>query len=73
MMPWVIGKLGTRLIKLGTATWLIVAGLHLARIIRAILLDGRDSHARAAWLPLPIFLLVVGMILCLLFGEPWIS
>ncbi|WP_145205907.1 cardiolipin synthase [Sphingobium sp. B2] len=61
------------MIDLKTATWLIVASLHLAIIIRAILLDGRDSNARAAWLLLLIALPVIGVILYLLFGEPWIS
>ena len=61
------------MIDLGTATWLIVAALYLAVIVRAILLDGRDSYARAAWLLLLIALPVIGVILYLLFGEPWIS
>jgi cardiolipin synthase len=42
-------------------------------IVRAILLEGRDSYARAAWLLLLIALPVAGVIFYLLFGEPWIS
>ena len=61
------------MIELRTAIWLIVAALHLAVIVRAILLEGRDAYARAAWLLLLIALPVVGVILYLLFGEPWIS
>ena len=61
------------MIDLRTATWLIVASLHLAVIVRAILLDGRDSSARAAWLLLLIALPLIGVILYLLFGEPWVS
>jgi cardiolipin synthase len=61
------------LIEFNTVAWLIVAAVHLAVIIRAILLEGRDSYARAAWLLLLIALPVGGVILYLLFGEPWIS
>lgn len=56
-----------------TTMWLILAALHIAVIIRAILLDGRDSYARAAWLLLLFALPVIGVVLYLLFGEPWIS
>ncbi len=52
---------------------MIVVALHLAVIFRAILLDGRDSYARAAWLLLLISVPVAGVVLYLLFGEPWIS
>ncbi|MXP30184.1 cardiolipin synthase [Porphyrobacter algicida] len=57
----------------GTTQWLIVVAIHLAVIVRAILLDGRDSYSRAAWLLLLIALPVAGVILYFLFGEPWIS
>lgn len=56
-----------------TAFWIIVAIVHVAVILRALLLDGRDSYARAAWLLLLIILPGFGTILYLLFGEPWIS
>ncbi|WP_109808474.1 cardiolipin synthase [Sphingosinithalassobacter portus] len=61
------------MIELNTILWLIVAALHLAVVLRAVLLEGRDSYARAAWLLLLIALPVLGVILYLLFGEPWIS
>lgn len=61
------------MVDLRTAIWLIVAVLHLAVMARAILLEGRDAYARAAWLLLLIALPVVGVILYLLFGETWIS
>ena len=61
------------MIDLGTAQWLIVVALHLAVMVRAILLEGRDSYSRSAWLLLLIFLPVIGVILYFLFGEPWIS
>ncbi|QSB44157.1 cardiolipin synthase [Tsuneonella flava] len=61
------------MIEFRTAMWLIVAALHLAVIVRAILREGRESYARAAWLLLLIAVPVVGVILYLLFGEPWIS
>jgi len=47
--------------------------VHLAIILRAILLQAREPYARAAWLLLLIALPGVGTILYLLFGEPWIS
>lgn len=57
----------------GTTKWLIVVVIHLAVMVRAILLEGRDSYSRAAWLLLLISLPLIGVILYLLFGEPWIS
>ena len=57
----------------GTIQWLIVVAIQFAVIVRAILLDGRDSYSRAAWLLLLIALPVAGVILYILFGEPWIS
>lgn len=61
------------MIDLRTATWAIVAAVHVGVIVRAILLEGRDAYARAAWLLLLIALPVAGVVLYLLFGEPWIS
>lgn len=58
---------------LNTTIWLMLAAVHLGVIVRAILLDGRDAYARAAWLLLLLALPGVGTILYLLFGEPWIS
>lgn len=61
------------MIGLNTAIWLMLAAIHLAVIVRAILLDGRDAYARAAWVLLLIILPGIATILYLLFGEPWIS
>jgi cardiolipin synthase len=47
--------------------------IHVAVIVRAILLEGREPLARAAWLLLLLVLPGFGTILYLLFGEPWIS
>ncbi|WP_181406152.1 PLDc N-terminal domain-containing protein, partial [Brucella melitensis] len=58
---------------LNTTIWLMLAAAHLGVIFRAILLDGRDAYARAAWLLLLLALPGIGTILYLLFGEPWIS
>ena len=58
---------------LGTTQWLIVVALYLAVIVRAILLEGRDSSARAAWLLLLVSVPVIGVLLYFLFGETWIS
>ncbi|WP_299307221.1 cardiolipin synthase [uncultured Croceicoccus sp.] len=58
---------------LETAAWLTLLVVQLCVILRAILLEGRDSSARAAWLLLLIALPVVGVVLYILFGEPWIS
>ncbi len=53
--------------------WLVLAAIHLAVIVRAVLLQGRDAYARAAWLLLLLALPGIATILYLLFGEPWIS
>src|SRR3954470_17487575 len=61
------------MVGFGTATWLTLAAVHLAVIIRAILLPGREPYARAAWLLLLMALPGIGTLLYLLFGEPWVS
>jgi cardiolipin synthase len=61
------------LIELRMTAWIVVAVVHLAVIVRAILLEGRDPYTRSAWLLLLIVVPVVGVFLYLLFGEPWIS
>lgn len=55
------------------AVWLTLAAIHVAVILRAILLEGREPYARAAWLLLLLALPGVGTVLYVLFGEPWIS
>ena len=42
-------------------------------MVRAILLEGRESYSRAAWLLLLIALPGLATLLYLLFGEPWVS
>jgi cardiolipin synthase len=56
-----------------TAIWIGLGVVHLAVVLRAILLEGREPYSRAAWLLLLIALPGVGTVLYLLFGEPWIS
>lgn len=55
------------------AMWLVLAALHVAVVVRAILLEGREPYARAAWLLLLVALPGIGTLLYLLFGEPWVS
>ena len=64
---------GWRMIGLHLAIWLTLAAIHLAVVVRSILLEGREPYARAAWLLLLLALPGIGTILYLLFGEPWIS
>ena len=47
--------------------------LQIAIVIRAMLLEGREPYARAAWLLLLIALPALGSVLYILFGEPWVS
>jgi cardiolipin synthase len=61
------------IIEFKTAVWLVLGAIHVAVIIRAIVLDGREPYSRAAWLLSLIALPGIGTILYLLFGEPWIS
>jgi len=61
------------MVSLKGAVWLVLGALHLAVIVRAVLLQGRDAYARAAWLLLLLALPGIATILYLLFGEPWIS
>lgn len=60
-------------IEVRTGVWLVLGAIHLAVIVRAVLLEGREPYARAAWLLLLIALPGIGSVLYLLFGEPWIS
>lgn len=53
-----------------TAIWLTLAAIHLAVVVRSVLLEGREPYARAAWLLLLVALPGIGTILYLLFGEP---
>lgn len=54
--------------------WLILLGLvHAAVIARALLVETRSPSARAAWLLLLVLLPGLGVLIYLLFGEPWVS
>lgn len=53
--------------------WLVLAAIHLAIVVRAVLLQGREAYARAAWVLLLLALPGIATILYLLFGEPWVS
>jgi cardiolipin synthase A/B len=61
------------MLSLSGVMWLVLAALHITIILRAIMLEGREAYARAAWLLLLLALPGVGTLLYLLFGEPWIS
>ena len=56
-----------------TGILLAVGAIHLAIIVRAILLEGREPYARAAWLLMLIALPGIGVVIYLLFGEAWMS
>lgn len=61
------------MLSLKGALWLTLVIIHIAVIVRAVLLQGRDAYSRAAWLLLLLALPGIATILYLLFGEPWIS
>jgi cardiolipin synthase A/B len=61
------------MIDVEVAATLAIFFIHGAVIFRALLVEGRDPYARAAWLLLLVALPGLGVILYLLFGEPWIS
>ena len=58
------------MINLRMAIWLTLAVIHVAVVVRSILLEGREPYARAAWLLLLVALPGIGTMLYLLFGEP---
>ncbi|MBB3693571.1 phospholipase D-like domain-containing protein [Sphingomonas sp. BK580] len=61
------------MIELRTAVWLMLGAIHVAVVIRAVLLQGREPYARASWLIVLLAAPGAGTALYLLFGEPWIS
>jgi cardiolipin synthase len=58
---------------LHTIVWAALFLLHLAVLVRAILVKDREPAARAAWVLLLFVLPVAGPVIYLLFGEPWVS
>ena len=51
----------------------IVLLIHIVVIVRALVTVGRDPYARSAWVLLLLTLPLAGVVLYLLFGEPWVS
>ena len=51
----------------------LVAAAHLLVILRALIADGRDSSARAAWVLALILFPIIGVLAYLLIGEPWLT
>lgn len=47
--------------------------LHVAVIVRALTVEGKEPASRAAWILVLLFLPVVGIAIYLLFGEPWVG
>jgi cardiolipin synthase len=47
--------------------------LHLAVIIRAIMVEGRDPYSRLAWVLALSLFPILGVVAYAMFGEPWIS
>lgn len=64
---------GSGVIDAKVAFGVVLLAVHIAVILRAVLLEGREPYARAAWLMLLVGLPGIGTVLYLLFGEPWIS
>ncbi len=56
-----------------TAAAITIFAIHVVVILRALLVEGRDPYARVAWLFLLVTLPGLGVVLYLLFGEPWVS
>jgi len=51
----------------------ILAIVHLAVIVRSLLVESRNSYSRAAWLLILLLLPMVGVLAYILFGEPWVA
>jgi cardiolipin synthase len=47
--------------------------LHLAVIVRAIMVEGRDPYARLAWVMALSLFPILGVVAYAMFGEPWMS
>jgi cardiolipin synthase len=47
--------------------------LHLAVIVRAIMVEGRDPYARLAWVMALLLFPILGIFAYGMFGEPWMS
>ncbi|HEX7749297.1 MAG TPA: PLDc N-terminal domain-containing protein, partial [Bordetella sp.] len=51
----------------------LLAIIHLAVIVRSLLVESRNSYSRAAWLLILLLLPMVGIVAYTLFGEPWVA
>ncbi len=57
-----------------TSIWLVVYALvHVALIVRVLAVEGKEPTSRAAWVLVLVFVPALGIVLYLLFGEPWVS
>ena len=61
------------MIDIELAIGIIALALHVAVMVRALLLEARDPYSRAAWLLLLLVVPGIGTVLYLLFGERWVS
>ncbi len=52
---------------------LILVAVHVAVILRALVVDGRDPNSRAAWVLALMLFPVVAPVAYLMVGEPWVS
>lgn len=51
----------------------VVVLVHVAVIVRALLLEGRDPYSRLAWVLALMLFPVVSIVAYLMVGEPWVS
>lgn len=47
--------------------------IHLAVIVRSLLVESRNPYSRAAWLLILLLLPMIGVAAYVLFGEPWVA
>lgn len=52
---------------------ILLALIHLAVIVRSLLVESRNPYSRAAWLLILLLLPMIGVAAYLLFGEPWVA
>jgi cardiolipin synthase len=47
--------------------------VHLAVMVRSLLVETRNTYSRAAWLLVLLLLPMIGVVAYVLFGEPWVA
>ena len=52
---------------------LVIVVAHVAVIVRALLVEGRDPYSRAAWVLALLLFPIVAPVAYLMVGEPWVS